>query len=59
MLLECYCCATCKCSVLCVCVCMRVCMCVCCGFVYAVNRLCDLSGETESVYANAVKQPCR
>ena len=35
-----------------------VCMCVCvCGFVYAVDRLRDLSGETESVYANAVKQP--
>ena len=28
-----------------------------CGFVYAVDRLRDLSGETESVYANAVKQP--
>ena len=37
----------CKCSV-CVCVCV---------FVYAVDRLHDLSGETESVYANAVKQP--
>ena len=34
----------------------RVCVCVC-GFVYAVDRLHDLSGETESVYANAVKQP--
>ena len=35
-----------------------VCVCVCvCGFVYAVDRLHDLSGETESVYANAVKQP--
>ena len=35
-----------------------VCVCVC-GFVYAVDsyRLCNLSGETESVYANAVKQP--
>ena len=41
----------CKCSV-CVCVCVCV-----CGFVYAVDRLHDLSGETESVYANAVKQP--
>ena len=39
----------CKCSV---CVCVYV-----CGFVYAVDRLHDLSGETESVYANAVKQP--
>ena len=37
-------------SVVCVCVYM-------CGFVYAVDRLRDLSGETESVYANAVKQP--
>ena len=35
-----------------------MCVCVCvCGFVYAVDRLHDLSGETESVYANAVKQP--
>ena len=41
----------CNCSV-CVCVCVYV-----CGFVYAVDRLHDLSGETESVYANAVKQP--
>ena len=41
----------CKCSV---CVCVCVCVCV---FVYAVDRLHDLSGETESVYANAVKQP--
>ena len=39
-------------SVVCVCVCVCV-----CGFVYAVDRLHDLSGETESVYANAVKQP--
>ena len=32
-----------------------VCVCVCvCGFVYAVDRLRDLSGETKSVYANAV-----
>ena len=46
----------CKCSVY-VCVC-TVCVCVCvCGFVYAVDRLHDLSGETESVYANTVKQP--
>ena len=37
---------------MCVCVCVYV-----CGFVYAVDRLHDLSGETESVYANAVKQP--
>ena len=43
----------CKCSVcVCVCVCVYV-----CGFVYTVDRLHDLSGETESVYANAVKQP--
>ena len=39
-------------SVVCVCVCVCV-----CGFVYAVDRLHDLSGETRSVYANAVKQP--
>ena len=39
-------------SVVCVCVCMCV-----CGYVYAVDRLHDLSGETESVYANVVKQP--
>ena len=34
-------------------------MCKCGGMwiVYAVDRLHDLSGETESVYANAVKQP--
>ena len=38
-----------KCSA---CVCVYV-----CGFVYAVDRLHDLSGETESVYANVVKQP--
>ena len=46
-------------SVVCMCVCVLcVCVCVCvCGFVYAVDRLHDLSGETESVYANAVKQP--
>ena len=37
---------------------VRVCVCVyVCGFVYAVDRLHDLSGETESVYANVVKQP--
>ena len=36
----------CKCSV---CVCVYV-----CGFVYAVDRLHDLSGETESVYANII-----
>ena len=37
---------------------MCVCVCVCvCGFVYAVDRLHDLSTETESVYVNAVKQP--
>ena len=49
----------CKCSVCVrVCVCVHVCVCVCvCGFVYAVDRLHDLSGETESVYANAIKQP--
>ena len=37
---------------LCVCVCVRVCVCVCVcsGFVYAVDRLCDSSGETKSVY---------
>ena len=34
-----------------------MCVCVCVGFVYAVDRLHDLSGETESVYANAIKQP--
>ena len=39
----------------CVCVCVCVCACVC-GFVYAVDRLRDLSEETVSVYANAVKQ---
>ena len=39
-------------SIVCVCVCMCV-----CGFVYAVVRLRDLSGETESAYATAVKQP--
>ena len=52
--LECYClCHMYICvSVVCVCVCVYV-----CGFVYAVDRLHDLSGETESVYANAVKQP--
>ena len=45
----------CKCSV---CVCVYVCVCMCvCGFVYAVDRLHDLSRETESVYANAFKQP--
>ena len=38
-------------SVVCVCVCVYVCQ---FGFVYAVDRLRDLS---ESVYANAVKQP--
>ena len=33
-------------------------MCVCvCGFVCAVDRLHDLSGETEAVYANAIKKP--
>ena len=35
-------------------------MCKCsyvCGFVYAVDRLRDLSRETKPVYANAVKQP--
>ena len=52
----------CACVYVCVraCVCMCVCVCVCmcvCGFVYAVDRLRDLSGETESVYTNAVKQP--
>ena len=37
----------------CVCVCVHVCvcvLCVCSGFVYAVDRLCDSSGETKSVY---------
>ena len=38
----------CKCSVcVCVCVCVYLCM----------DRLHDLSRETESVYANAIKQP--
>ena len=41
-------------SVVCVCVCIYMCV---CGFVYAVDRLRYFSGETESVYANAVKQP--
>ena len=33
-----------------VCACVCVCVCVCSGFVYAVDRLCDSSGETKSVY---------
>ena len=52
-------CASVVCVCMCVCVCKcSVCVCMCvCGFVYAVDRLHDLSGETESVYANVVKQP--
>ena len=41
---------------MCVCVCVCVCVLDLC-IVYAVDRLHDLSRETESVYANAVKQP--
>ena len=53
-----YICVSVVCVCVCVCVCVRVCVCVyVCGFVYAVDRLHDLSGETESVYANVVKQP--
>ena len=54
-LLECYClCHTYICSV---CVCMCVCVYVCVWICVSVDRLHDLSGETESVYANVVKQP--